>query len=108
MTTVRFGTGLLAKQDIIQRTSNTWGPKRGLQILTEQFNLPSRIASKVAWATPSMDTIMISLPGLRPASSMAWMAPKAMSSLWAKTAVIFLASGFFQEGFHDFLALQLW
>ena len=46
------------------------------------FSFPAIIASKAPF-TASIDTITMSLPGLRPASSIAWMAPIAMSSLCA-------------------------
>jgi hypothetical protein len=40
----------------------------------------------IAWRAsrvPSIDTTVTSSPGLRPAASSAWMAPIAISSLWA-------------------------
>jgi len=46
------------------------------------FSLPAIIASKAPF-TASIDTITMSLPGLRPASSIACIAPMAMSSLCA-------------------------
>ena len=46
------------------------------------LSLPAIIASNAPF-TASIDTMRMSLPGLRPASSMAWMAPMAMSSLCA-------------------------
>src|SRR5207245_9308427 len=57
------------------------GPSRGLHSMVA-FSFPAIIASKAPF-TASIDTITMSLPGLRPASSIAWMAPIAMSSLWA-------------------------
>ena len=52
----------------------------GANVNLVQLSLPEIIASK-APRTPSMETIMMSSPGLSPASSIAWMAPRAMSSL---------------------------
>ena len=46
------------------------------------FASPAAIAWKIS-GTASMETTRMSLPGFRPASLIAWMAPTAMSSLWA-------------------------
>src|SRR5262249_31445692 len=54
------------------------GPSSGLHS-TVTFSLPAIIASK-APLTPSIEMIVMSCPGLRPASSIAWIAPIAMSS----------------------------
>ena len=43
---------------------------------------PAAIALKMS-GTASIDTVSTSLPGLRPASFSAWIAPTIMSSLWA-------------------------
>ena len=51
---------------------------------TMKLILPSASACMPSW-TASMVTILMSLPGTRPAASMASMAPRPMSSLWANT-----------------------
>jgi len=43
---------------------------------------PAVMALKMS-GTASIDTVRMSLPGLRPASFIAWIAPTIMSSLWA-------------------------
>ena len=43
---------------------------------------PATIALKIS-GTASIETVRISLPGLRPASFIAWIAPTIMSSLCA-------------------------
>ena len=57
------------------------GPIIGLHS-TVQFALPARIILNISF-TPSQEMMTMSFPGTLPASSMAWMAPRAMSSLCA-------------------------
>ena len=58
---------------------------------TVQFSLPSIMAWNAS-LMPSIETMTMSLPGFRPASSIAWMAPRAMPSLCANTALMFFPS----------------
>ncbi|MNT93521.1 hypothetical protein D3C72_2350170 [compost metagenome] len=49
---------------------------------TVAFASPAAMAEKMS-GTASIETTRMSEPGFRPASLIAWMAPTAMSSLWA-------------------------
>src|SRR3954469_12108935 len=67
LTWMRFGNCLPALT--ASTASKSCGPMSGLHS-TVQFNLPAAIASN-APLTPSMETILMSLPGFTPASSIA-------------------------------------
>src|SRR5688572_6652112 len=87
---IRFGMGLPATTSLTAAMS--CGPNKGLHS-TVTLSLPAIMASNAPF-TPSMEMMVMSLPGARPASSMAWMAPMAMSSLCANSTLIFLPSAF--------------
>ena len=62
-------------------------------------------------AVASMPTTMMSLPGLRPAALIAWIAPIASSSSWAKTPwmfLVFLSMAVMTDLDWDTLQLPLW
>src|SRR5690606_17583935 len=80
-TTTRRGTSRPACTSRISCANCS--PSSGLHS-TVALSLPARIASN-APRTPSIDTMRMSVPGLRPASSIAWIAPIAMSSLCANS-----------------------
>src|ERR1035437_615254 len=84
-----FGNGFLAT--ISLTTSINCGPSCGLHSIVT-FSLPAIMASK-APLTPSMEIMMMSLPGFLPAASIAWIAPIAISSLCANRTWI-LSSAF--------------
>ncbi|KRC52973.1 hypothetical protein ASE19_11275 [Nocardioides sp. Root79] len=63
--------------------SISWSPRSGLHS-TMKLILPSDSAVIPSF-TASTVMILMSLPGSRPAASIASMAPRPMSSLWAKT-----------------------
>src|SRR6187549_1110955 len=78
-TTMRLGMVRPATTSVADVMS--CGPSSGLHSMVA-LSLPAIMASKAPF-TASMDTTRISRPGRMPASSMAWMAPMAMSSLCA-------------------------
>ena len=78
-TTVRLGR--VCPVIAFSAASNAIGPSSGLHS-TLELSLPSTIAVNASFV-PSTETTITSVPGLAPDSSMAWIAPSAMSSLWA-------------------------
>ncbi len=77
--TMRLGSGLPALRSFTACIS--CGPSSGLHSI-ETLSLPAIMASKAPF-TASIEMMVMSLAGFRPASSMAWIAPIAMSSLCA-------------------------
>jgi hypothetical protein len=85
---MRLGSCLPAATSLTMSIS--CGPSSGLHS-TLTFILPAIMASN-APLTASTEITLMSVPGFMPASSMAWMAPMAMSSLCAYSTLIFLPS----------------